>query len=293
MFWYTILLAITCLLMIVVPGDPASLRSLHINEQVYRLLVVTILLPYAIIWFSAFYGYDQVAKYSRSLVSTIEGKAFNKVSVGLGVIAWGLVLQVTLSLIFNAITVADPSFETARAVINGYMSLVIAMVGFIYIENGTYELAHIVRARNSRTIFRLLIVFGAVLGALFQRIVFMNQSAGGSPYHLPAWPLIFTIIIPYIFTWVIAAVSVYELNVYAAKVKGLLYKQALQFLANGLSVVIILSVTIQFINAGSTPRSNTSLGTLLLLEYLLLAAIALGFVLIATGAKRLKRIEEV
>lgn len=292
MTWYTILLLITSLLAILVPANPASLHSLHISEEVYRLLVVSLLAPYAVIWFAAFYGYDQLARYSKALVFTGEGKAFQKIAKGLGVLAWGLILQVLLGTILNAIMLSHPTFKAAKTIINDYFNLAVALGAFVLIENGTYELVKLVRAHHSHQVLRLLVVLGAIIAALFQREVFLNR-AGDNPYYLPVYPLIFTIIVPYVFTWTIGIVSVYELNLYAAKVKGLLYKHALQFLANGLSIVIVLSVAIQFISASTVASSNPSLGTILLIDYVLLGAMAFGYLLVAIGAKRLKRIEEV
>lgn len=291
MTWFIILLVITSLLAILVPANPASLHSLHISEEIYRLLIISLLVPYAIIWFAAFYGYDQLQRYSRALIFTGEGRAFQKVAKGLGVLAWGLVLEVLVSLVFNAITLGHPEFKAPGGIINHYFNLVIAMAAFILIENGTYELVQQVRAHHSHTVLRWLVVLGAVIGALFQRVIFLNRS-DHNPYYLSVYPLIFTIIVPYVFTWMIGIVSVYELNLYATKVKGLLYKHALQFLSNGLSVVVLLTVVAQFISA-ATVSAGQSLSTLLLIDYVLLAAVALGFVLVAIGAKRLKRIEEV
>lgn len=293
MTWFTILLLITSLLAILVPGNPASLHTLHISEDVYRLLMITLLIPYAIIWFAAFYGYSQLARYSKALIFTGEGKAFQKIAKGLGVLAWGLILQVLLGLILNAITLSHPTFKAAKTIINDYFGLLISLSAFVLIENGTHDLVRLVRAHHSHATVRVLIVLGAVIAALFQRVVFLNRTDDQNPYYLSAYPLIFTIIIPYVFTWVIGIISVYELNLYAAKVRGLLYKHALQFLAYGLSIVILVSVVVQFVNAAMVTGSSSSLSVVLFTDYILLAAIAAGFVLVAIGAKRLKRIEEV
>lgn len=292
MTWFTILLLITSVLAILVPANPVTLHSLHISEDIYRLLVISLLAPYTIIWFAAFYGYDQLARYSRALMFTGEGKAFQKIARGLGVLAWGLILQVLLETILNAVTLSHPTFKATETVITDYFNLLVALGGFVLIENGTYELVKLIRAHHSHTVVRLLVVLGAVIAALFQREVFINR-AGDNPYYLPVYPLIFTIIVPYVFTWMIGILSVYELNMYTAKVRGLLYKHALQFLANGLSIVIVLSVAIQFVTASTVTGNSSSLGTILLIDYILLGTMAFGYVLVAIGAKRLKRIEEV
>jgi uncharacterized membrane protein len=80
---------------------------------------------------------------------------------------------------------------------------------------------------------------------------------------------------------------------YAKKIKGLLYKRALNRLAAGIATVIGSSIFIQFINIVFAYKNNGSLGSLLVLIYLLLAVEAIGYILIASGAKNLKRIEEI
>lgn len=103
----------------------------------------------------------------------------------------------------------------------------------------------------------------------------------------------FTIIVPYLYAWFMGLMSCYEIIMYSQRIKGLLYKRALNRLAGGIGAVIGSSIFIQFINVVYAYKTNSSLGPLLILIYLLLVVEAIGYILIANGAKNLKRIEEI
>ncbi|HSX43684.1 MAG TPA: hypothetical protein VLE69_00065, partial [Candidatus Saccharimonadales bacterium] len=64
-------------------------------------------------------------------------------------------------------------------------------------------------------------------------------------------------------------------------------------LALGLGVVVGFLMVLRYLVALTTTLDNLALKYLLLVVYLLLIFIAIGYGLIASGAKRLKKIEEV
>jgi len=64
-------------------------------------------------------------------------------------------------------------------------------------------------------------------------------------------------------------------------------------LALGITIVIISSIIIQYVTTLMNNGNDLSFGSLLLLVYGLLIVEAAGYALIAYGARRLKRIEEV
>jgi len=251
------------------------------------------LVPYGLIWFAAFYGYGQLQAYSKAVPHSGEGKAFRKISDGLRILAWGLILQAMLALILNAVALGNTGLHAFITIVNHYFALAVALVAFIYVNNGTHQLVNLVHARLSQFGTRILIVVAALVGALFQHYVVINQNTNQNPFYLSIYPLIITIIVPYIFTWVVGIISVYELRAYAARVKGVLFRHALDQLAAGLIIVILISIAVQYVTTAFSASAHPSLGSMLTIGYILLAVEALGFALVAFGAKRLKKIEEV
>jgi hypothetical protein len=87
--------------------------------------------------------------------------------------------------------------------------------------------------------------------------------------------------------------AAYEIYVFSKHTKGLLYKRALNSLAAGITIAIMTSIVLQYIASDTTHIRKITFNALLLGVYLLLTVYAAGFGLIALGAKRLKKIEEV
>src|SRR6266496_2296176 len=96
--WYAILLVVATVLALTLPPDPATLQTLHISTPEYRLTIVTLLLPLAVIWFAAFYAYAKLKDYAKHLFANREGKGYKKIATGLGVLAFGLAIPTILGL---------------------------------------------------------------------------------------------------------------------------------------------------------------------------------------------------
>ena len=290
--WFVVLLLLSAGFALGLPPSYSLLHTFHITHAEYRLAVFTLLVPYAIIWFSAFYGYDKLARYAKTVRGSREGDAFQNIATGTGFLAWGLALPTLLAILLGGITAHYPAFEPARTIIDEYAMLLAPLIGFVIIGAGTRKLADIVRARPTRAgvlLFGLAVIFVTIF---FEHAVIRNRYIGGSPYYLPLTLLMTTIIAPYVFTWYTGLLAAYELWLYAIKARGVLYKRALSQLAGGIAIVIVGSVSAQYL-AGSYATHGTSVITVLAIAYSFLVIQALGYVLVAVGANRLKKIEEV
>lgn len=289
--WYILLLSATVILALVLPPSEQTLRMLHISALAYHEAIVTLILPYAIIWFSAFYAYDKLHQYTHAISGTAEGDAFKSIAYGVTVLAWGLAIPTLLSLLLGVIEIWQPNFHAAHTLISAYVTLAVTLVAFTLINSGTHKLVNIVKARPRPNTLRIVVFIFIVSGLLFARIVLRSRTAGS--YPLSYYPLVLTIIAPYLYTWIVGLYSTYELYLYARKVKGIFYQQALNLLANGLIIVIVSSILTQYVSASLGARASISLATVLLALYALLIVQGAGFALVALGSKRLKRIEEV
>jgi hypothetical protein len=290
---YIILLIIGVMLALVLPTPPGLLRILNITTLDYRLAVFTLILPFAIIWFSAFYAYDKLEQYAHKLNQAREGKAFKKIADGVRILAWGLVIPLLISLILMAISAHDTGFRTAQIIIGNYLMLLVPLIGFTYISSGTRTLNVLVKTRPGVIGTRLLIFAYIVVGVLFSHFVIHNSNGAINPYRLSLWLLIFTIIIPYLYAWLLGLLSSYELWLYAQKTQGLIYKQVLGQVAGGLVITIIGSICWQYLSSSFEAKSKASFSFVFIIFYLLLLLQAIGYGLMAFGARRLKRIEEV
>ncbi len=292
-FWYGLLALTYIVLSLTVTVNPKTLDTLNLELAQYRLLLFAVIIPYVLIWFAAFYAYLKMNQYTALLGDARERPAFKEISRGIQVMAWGLALPAIIGVILRAIGVKNPGFESTAIIISNYLTLLVPLIAYTLIGNGSHKLAVLSKANITRNGFRLFILTFIVLSVYYTFLSLYSRKFNDNPYHLSRNLMILTIIIPYLYAWFIGFLSCYELLSFARKIKGLLYKRALNLLTSGIAIMIVSSIFIQFINIIFANDSSTSLGSILILVYVLLITEAIGFILIANGAKSLKRIEEI
>jgi hypothetical protein len=292
-FWYGVLALTYLVLSLTLAVNPKTLDRLNLDLAQYRLLTFGVILPYILIWFTAFFAYLKINQYARLLGGAREGPAFREIGLGIQVMAWGLAIPAIVSLVLRAIGVKYPGFEPTAIIISNYLTLLVPLIAYTLIGNGSHKLAVLSKAKINRNGFRLFVLMFLVLCVYYTFLTLYSRRFNGNPYHLSRQLTMLTIIIPYLYAWFLGFLSCYELATFARKIKGLLYKRALNLLTSGIGIMIVSSIFIQLINVVFVNDNSTSLGSLLILVYLLLVTEAIGFILIASGAKSLKRIEEI
>ena len=293
MKWYIVLLIIAAVLIIALPPAPGITNRLHISLTEYRLAISTLILPFAIIWFSAFYGYNKLRGYANKIQHTKEGDAFKNFADGIGILAWGLAITTIVSLLFNAIVDAHPGFTTAQKIIINYLTVIVPLIGFTLIGNGTRALNVLAKIRPNLTSTRVIVLIFLLIGVFFTHLVVSNTAHNQNTYHLSLYWLLITFIVPYLYAWFIGLLCANEIRLYAQFIKGIIYKKALIQLAAGITIVIIASIISQFVSSVFLNKNSIQIGTAFLIIYPILVIEAIGYSLIAYGARMLKRIEEV
>lgn len=292
--WFIILVAITVGLAVGLPPDPHAVQQLHTTDAIYRLAVLVLLLPYGVIWYAAFYAYTRLIKYARATQGYPDGKAFRQIMIGMGVLAYGLVLPTTVTLILQNITSHYPDFRPAAVVISHYLTILVVLVTFVFIGSGTRLLINTVNRRPRLAGTRIFALLFATLSVAFTYLVIAHNTDSPHAYYLSTPWLLITFIIPYLYGWAMALLSAYEFGIYAKYAKGLLYQRALQLFSYGIITTIAGSVAVQFLNNTFIAASaSQSIGYVLALDYVLLAIVAVGLVMMALGAKKLQKFEEV
>lgn len=292
MQWFGILLCVAVALALGLPPDPAQLKTLHTSSEGYRLAVLALLVPYTIAWYAGFYVFAKVQEYSRFLQSSTEGRAFRSITKGLGFLAFGLIVPTIIGLVLSNQAQSHHSFAPAASIISTYMSMLFPLAALWCISNGSCLLVDTTKFRLTLNGIRMFSAVFIVLSSFYTYLVVHNYEVNHNPYHLHIVLLLLTVVGPYLLVWFLGLLSAYQLRIYARYVKGVLYKKALEYVATGLAVAMAGSVTIQFINSTFGARPN-SLGFLLVIDYLLLLFVSAGLILMALGAKRLQKIEEV
>lgn len=297
-FQYFTITVLYILLTLLLPANKAAMDIYHLTSAQYHVLVFMVTIPFVAVWYTAFYGYTRLKQYATTIQASSEGNDFKSLSRGIGWLAWALVIPAVLALILSTIGGNNSGFYDASIVITNYIYLYLPLVAYILLANSAQNLTNHVKLRLFNLSSKSLILVFVMLGVIFCYFTFRqlgssSLSAANNAYYLPVWLVLITIVIPYLFSWFVGLLAAYEILLYSRHTRGLLYRHALQFLGSGIAVVIASSIAFQYITSITPRTSHLSLNVTLATVYLIQLLSAAGYILIAIGASRLKRIEEV
>lgn len=292
LLYFGILAALYLILTLALPPSHMTMNLYHLSALQYRVLIFVVLLPVIAIWLAAFYGYWKIKEYASLIEDTLEGPAYRFIADGMMWLAWGLPIPAIISAVVSAIANNNPGFYEASVIITNYANLIVPFIALHILSSGSRTLLERANLRISIITTKLLVLLFVILGSVYCYYVFHDTSRAHSVYFLPNWLLLFTIVVPYLYAWFMGLLAAYEINLISHHSGGLLYKQALQHLARGLTIIVASSIGLQYLRSLLSPK-GLSLGYILVVIYILLFIIGAGYALMAYGAKKLKRIEEV
>lgn len=287
-------------LIIFAPQDAAVLTKYHLSSIQAKELSLTMALPLLVIWWFAFYGFIRLKAYAQLIERTNDGKHVANLAKGVFWLAISLPINSVMGSYLSYLAYRYPSAISATVITANYLRLTLAIIAFYWIYKGTQGLAATLVQKTEgmhrdgiRTAF-------IALGLAFTYITLNNpyrRLPTGTPsravYYLPDILILLTIIIPYLWVWYRGFASAHYLHLYKQKVKGVLYKSGLGYIANGLACIIASSIVIQFLVSITTIWNGATLHFILFTLYVLIIFTGLGYFLVAVGANRLKKIEEV
>lgn len=295
---YFMLAIFYVLLIFLLPASTATMREYHLSALEYRTITFAIALPSLLVWLAAFIGYAKLRLYARSISKTPEGIYFDQLAEGCTWLAWSLPVGVIVPAILNAIAYKHPGFHSTAIIISNYVGLILPLIGFSVIANASRGLMGNVKASLSLANARLIILGFLVLGVIycfltFSRFDLTSLGSTNNPYFLPAWLMVITLIVPYLYAWFMGILAAYELTLFSKNVRGVLYRQALGFVIGGLLAVILSSIALQYINSVEPRVGHLVLGYKVVLVSIFRIIGGGGFILLALGASRLQKIEDV
>ncbi|MBW3569156.1 hypothetical protein KY385_03455 [Candidatus Parcubacteria bacterium] len=298
-FWLFVVLALVYILLNVFrPPEASSLSRGQITPDQVRLLRLTLTIPIIAIMFIGFYGFSKVKSYAEAVAESSEGPAFNKIAQGLLILALWIPITAIVRNTASYIAYSNPNYTEAAIIIRNYINVAMVLLSLYLLYQGSKLLIR--RAKKvslpSRGVFNAIFFILSVFFVYFTLAnpnrQFPSKANSVAAYYLPDWLLIPTIIVPYLAALYFGLQAVQNILLYRYKVKGILYRQALARLANGMGVAVLALIAVGFLSAFTNFFNNVNLKVLLLIYYGLLIFVAIGYVLIALGAKKLHRIEE-
>ncbi len=272
----------------------------HISSLALRILDVTIVLPVAGIWTAAFYGFTKLRQYAELISNNRDGKQMHRLAFGVGILAFCQPTASIISTILNYFSQHHPSFLPTTTIVNNYISLLIPLAAFVVIGEAARGFTDITKQRPSQRQIQLFALLLVLIGAGYCYFVFnglpsVRKLALSSShiYYLPDWVILLTIVVPYIFVWFNGMLASMDIYLYQQKIKGVIYKGGMGLVALGVGFIIISSIVLQYLVTLSGRILELRISAILLIVYPLLVLISAGYIMIAIGAKRLRKIEVV
>lgn len=300
---YLLFISLTIIYIVInllIPPAADTLTRFGLTPEKARMLKISVLLPYVVIWFVAFFGYVQLRDYSNLIKESKDGRSLSVIADGLMILAIAMPMTALASTVTNYLGETDPGSLPAGTIINHYFELLLSGLAVSYIYKGSQDLAGTIAAKKN-DIFEYIFRIGFIaLAVLYSYLTLSNPSrqfptaeAHRAAYYLPDFLLVTTIILPFLIIWYLGFRSAEYIQLYRSNVKGHLYRNSLGYLATGILFVILSRIALRFFNSLNGVLVSSSLRFVLVVVYILLVLIAIGFVVIAIGARRLKKIEEV
>lgn len=293
-----ILVIINILLIFILPANQAAMDAYHFSSFEYRIITFALSIPSFLVWMAAFISYAKLSDYASSIQGTPEGKYFNKLAKGGLWLAWSLPLSKIFSTILSSITNEWPGFHDASIIISNYFSLILPLVAFVLIGSAARGLVNQHKLKLGSAATSGIVTTFIIAGVSYCYFVFSHFDIDSltdtrNGYYLPVWLMLVSIMIPYLFMWFIGLLAAFDFALLGTKIKGHLYKRALGYLVTGLFIVLVGSIAIQYTSNVQPRVGYLHLDARLALTFVFRIVQGLGFGLIAVGAVKLKKIEEV
>ena len=289
--WYVVLTVTN-----IPSGD--TLSKYHVSTAQAHLLLLTIAVPYIIIWMVGLVGYLKLHVYTRYLKAGKDASGFKTLSLGVLLLTIWLPFSTMLSTLSATYYAEHPSATAWLVRVDNYVNIVFLLAAFYLVYLGSLRLLSITRAKRIGMSHRQTVLY-IVFAALYVFVVFndsVRQVAATdtttATYYLSDWWILLTIVIPRLYMWFLGFSAAANMILYRQEVKGAIYREALRMVAFGITGIVVTTVLLRIVQSLSTALNELNLALLLLIIYVLLLVIALGYLLLARGAERLRKIEE-
>jgi hypothetical protein len=279
--------------------DKKILRHYHLSNNRLTFLLLTIIVPYLIIWAVAIFGYLRLKFYALMLSKSVDGDAFTHIARGVLLLAIWPPLSALLGSVVSHLAPSHLSLIPWAARIENYFILVLLLVASYQLKVGASKLRKLAKTTPAPQWERWLQIGYLVMAVLYVALSLhdpMRQhAAAAAPTNssfLPDWLLLVTLILPRLITWYWGLQAIWNMLQYSRFVPGRIYRRPLRQAAAGLGVIIAMSIALRYLNT-LTVLNHASLNWLLVVVYSLLFLMGVGYCLLARGAHLLTKIEQV
>ncbi len=296
---YTITLGIAWIIYVTLSlSSPESIKNAErydISMFALILLSLSVFVPLFLIWFCAVAGWSRFHDFVGNIKIQTRREAYNLITIGLSILALQLILVPIASSAYRFI---GGSVDAAEYVIaSNYESTFVKLIGFAFIFWGSIRLLRMQKQKIplATKILNVGVPVG-LFGAFYSLLVFSNparqtsvDSLAIATYHMPDELVVGTIMIPVVMTWALGLMIIVNMEHYSRYSMSTSRRGIINFF-NGMLMIVAATVLTQiFESLGASRTGELGLGPTLIIVYVLLGIIGLGFALIARGALQMRQ----
>lgn len=277
---------------------PIAPNRFNLSTARTHFLQLTILLPAVLIWLTAVYGVEKLHSYAKLIKGSRDGRAFAILSLGLTFLVGSIFINSLVGLV-RPWALKD-EWLAAYTIFSNYLSMLLPLFAYAIMYAGSSQLLQTIKTkapkRNWVVIILLVLIIGAGYLISLHNYDYLTSTPDPTKYssfYMSDIMIILTLGIPYMVGWALAIKAMFNLNQYRKSVKGAIYRRSLLRLEIGTLIVILFYVAVQMLVAFSTYFSHVGLGSILAFLYILIILYGAGFLIMASGARRLSKIERV
>ena len=277
------------------PTTASNPNPYHLTTLTKDLLVLTIVIPMLVIWLVAVRGALAFQRYARLIKGSPEAPALTLIAQGL---MW-LVGFMIVFILVGAITphLTKESWFPAVVVIRNHLPAYVALVSATLLYLGSQRLQSFTRTATwtagTILLFIIFALFTIVFTATFTTGNLSSSSSDLLIRTIPKTGLIFTLIIPYVLSWLLGILACVNILKYAREVNGIIYRSALRWLVLGIFSVLLFGILIQVLTLVGRFFTGLSLAPILATLYIIVVLYGAGFWFIQAGTRRLAKLEVV
>jgi hypothetical protein len=278
---------------------PVAPNRFNLSATNTHLIQISLALPIVFIWAAAVIGAERFKSYAQKIRKYPDGRAFNTIATGLIILVAGILFS-GVSAVLRPWALKD-GWIAQFTILYNFVSAILPVIAYAYMYAGSRNLLRLTKT-GKRYIAGWLptLAIIAVIGAVYISVIHGYDYRNNTPdpnkfssFYLPDGMILFTLVIPYLVGWALGIKAALNIWSYMKDVKGVIYKKALRRVVIGILLVIVFAVIIQLLVALSTYFAKAGLAAILLIIYLIILFYALGFLVLASGTKKLNAIEKV
>ncbi len=275
-----------------------------ITPTYLQIIRVAFSIPTLIMWLMIGYAAISFNRYSEGIIESEDGKGYWYISQAFFIMLFSMILSNYITGIGSVIKEIHGSTEyinNSITIVKNFFGVFLGLATYYSIFYGSQLLMSSISVTiNWRKVYLYVGYPLFFVGLGYLAFIFTNdyRSFSAEPlirptYALPDILILFTIGLPNILSWFFGFAGLYLIVQFSHRTPGVIYKKLLRSFVVGISLILILTIVLQFLTQLSNMWVLVGIKPLLMIVTGLFVIILIGFYLIARSARNLEKIESI